>query len=218
MIWLLFLPLLCLACALLFMAVRQVGLHLASLSWVPTQGVLLERGIAEEFTPGTDQARVGAASRFTGRFIYAWEGRQYSSDQVSFSLAKSRALGGPGVWDEGLSDAMGEGGGLVSLWVNPRNPQQAVLVRDIRWMEVGFCLGLGLLLLWVSVSVLFGGPPSSTPPMFSWRTVGLMWAVGLPFVVLVPLLWRDGHPVWAFMAAIPLLLAIYGTGYGITQR
>lgn len=215
-IWLIFLPLLALGCALLAMAGRQVGLHIASLSWVPAHGVLLERGVAQEYDPATGNSKIGAASRFTGRFAYEWEGRSFVSEQVSFSLAKSRNFGRFGRWDDRLDEALGEPGGAVSLWVDPAKPQHAVLMRDIRWSEVGLCLGIGLLLLWVGVSVLFGDP-SLDPAAFSWRRVGVMWLVGGALAVLVPLLWRDGHPVWAIVMAVPLLLAIHGTVHGLRQ-
>lgn len=218
MIWVFFLPFLLIGLGLLVLAGMNVAKHLSALSWTPVQAVLLERGVALEKN-SSGGAKIGGTSRQTGKFSYRWNQQTYESTQLSFSAAMTRSVGmTPDDWDARLDAALGEPGGTFTAWVNPRNPGDAVALRDIRWLEVGLQVIIGLLLVWTSAIFLFGGDPHAAAPAFSWRTVGVMWVVGSMLAVLVPLLWRDGHPVWAIVASLPLLLALYGTAHGLRMQ
>ncbi len=217
MTWIIFIPVLLFGAALLILAAVNVARHVSSLSWLPVPATLLERGV--ELNKGaTSGDSIKAASRYRGKFSYQWQGRSYESTRVSFSRAMTRSVGSSiDDWDQRLSDLLGEVGGTLTVWVNPRAPSQAVLLRDLRWVEIGCLIGLGAILLWIASVFLFGSDLQAAPAVFSWRTVGGMWVAGLYLGILVPLLWRDGHPVWSVVAAIPLLLAINGTLHGMRQ-
>lgn len=215
MYWLMFLPFLVIGVVLLGLAVMKVTQHLRAQSWQPVQATLLERGVAtEKNSSGGD--RIGGTSRLSGAFAYQWQGKRYESDRLSFSTAKTRSMGiNPDDWDARLDAILGSPGNVFTAWVNPLAPAEAVALRDLRWLEIGAMLGFGLPLVWLSAALLFGGDPHQATAAFSWRVVGVMWGVGLLLGVLSPLLWRDGHQVWAAFAALPLMLAMYGTVHGL---
>ncbi len=215
MIWLFFLPFLLIGIVLLGLCVMKVAQHLQAQSWQPVQATLLERGVELETNASGDE-KIGGAASLSGAYAYQWQGRRYKSSRLSFSSAKTRSMGmDPDDWDARLDKLMGEPGNTFQVWVNPAAPAEAVALRDLRWLEIGAMAGFGLLLVWLSAIFLFGGDPHRATAAFSWRTVGVMWLVGAYLGVLVPLLWRDGHPVWAVLCALPLLLAMYGTMHGI---
>ncbi|SFV01752.1 DUF3592 domain-containing protein [Pseudoduganella namucuonensis] len=216
MVWLImFVPFLLIGVFLLGLAALKIAQHLDAQSWQPVRATLLERGIAVEQNAGGGD-RPGGASRVSGAFSYQWQGKRYESSRLSFFTAKTRAMGyAPDDWDARLDAIVGEPGGAFTAWVNPLDPAEAVALRDLRWLEVGAMVGFGLLLVWLCSALLFGGDPHQAAAGFSWGTVGVMWIVGLLLGVLCPLLWRDGHPVWAALTALPLMLAVYGTGHGL---
>jgi len=217
MTWIIFIPVLLFGAALLILAAVTVARHLSSLSWLPVPATLLERGVERNHGSSSGD-NIKAAARHSGKFAYQWQGRSYESTRVSFSSAMTRSVGSSiDDWDQRLSALLGEVGGTLSVWVNPRAPSQAVALRDLRWVEIGCQIGLGAILLWLASVFLFGTDPQAAQAVFSWRTVGAMWVAGLYLGILVPLLWRDGHPVWSVFAAIPLLLAINGTLHGMRQ-
>ncbi len=217
MIWLFFLPFLLFGIALLGLAAMKVTQHLDAQSWQPVRATLLERGVAtEKNASGSD--RIGGAARISGAYAYQWQGKRYESNRLSFFSAKTRSTGiDLDDWDARLATLIGAPGNTFYAWVNPRAPSEAVVLRDLRWLEIGAMVGVGLLLVWLSAAFLFGADPHQTAPAFSWRAVGIMWVVGLLLAVLCPLLWRDGHPVWAGITGIPLMLAVYGTAYGLLR-
>jgi hypothetical protein len=215
MIWLFFLPFLLIGIVLLGLAVMKVAQHIGALAWQPVQATLLERGVDnEQSSSGGD--KIGGGARQNGAFAYQWQGKRYQSAQLSFSSMMTRSMGmDPDDWDARLDRLLGEPGHTFTAWVNPAAPAQAVALRDLRWLEIGAMVGIGLLLVWLSAIFLLGGDPHRDTAAFSWRTVAVMWVVGSMLAVLVPLLWRDGHPVWAVLAAVPLMLVLYGTAYGM---
>lgn len=212
---LLFGPVLLGGLAALALAAVLVARHLASLHWQPVSALLLERGVQQDARPGGTRS----TQRLAGRFAYEWQGQQRESTQISFSLMKSStrgmALDG---WDARLDAYLGPPGGQIQAWVDPGDPAQAVALRDIRWLEVGLLTGFGFLLTWAGWLFVRGRDLHQEKPVFSWRTVATVGTFGLLPGVYAPLLWRDGHPVWALVAALPLLLALYGTGHGIRHR
>jgi hypothetical protein len=210
-----FLPFLLIGIVLLCLAVWKVTEHLQAQAWQPVQATLLERGVEREKSASGSE-RIGGTARLSGAFSYQWQGKRYKSDRLSFSTARTRSMGmDPDDWDARLDALLGAPGGTFTAWVNPSAPGDAVALRDLRWLEMGALIGFGLPLVWLTTALMFGADPHRSTAAFSWRTVGVMWLVGLMLAVLCPLLWRDGHPVWAALAACPLMLALYGTVHGV---
>ena len=218
MIWLLFGAVLAFGLTLLVLAGRQVAWHLASQQWQAAPAQLLERGVDVDRAPASI-SRTGTTARLTARYAYDWQGQRFESDRLSFSLMRADPRADAiDDWNQRLGARLGHGSDVLQVWVNPQDPTQAVLLRDLRWFELGILLGFGLLLTWVGWLFLAGRDPHGDKPAFSWRTVGVMALLGLGLAVLAPLLWRDGHPVWAAASLLPLLLALYGTCYGLLAR
>ncbi len=89
-------------------------------------------------------------------------------------------------------------------------------MADIRWSEIAIYLGFGFLLVWIGVLFLFGmNKQAPTTPQFSWRSVAIMGVIALPLLLLVPLLWRDQHGVWAAIMTLPAWLALHGVVHGL---
>lgn len=210
-IWLLFLPIFLFGIFLLGLAGRMISLHLQALAWQPVNATLLAR-YAEH-----DSQKIGRASRHGGKFSYVWQDRNYESTQLSFSLMYTRSPGSAiDDWDDKLHARIGSTGQPFTAFVNPKHPAEAVALRDVRWVEVAIYLGFGLLLFWVGYLFLFRMQDKpNQPAAFSWRAVAIMSAIGLPLLVLAPLLWRDEHGVWAVVVCLPTLLALHGVVHGL---
>jgi hypothetical protein len=213
-IWLLFLPLLLFGIFLLGLTVQMINAHLQALSWQPVNATLLAR-YAEH-----DSQKLGRASRHGGKFSYVWQDRVYESTQLSFSRMYASSAGSQiDDWDARLHATIGSPGQQFTARVNPDNPTEAVALSAVRWVEVAIYLGFGLLLVWASYLFLVGMQrPQNQPAVFSWRAVAIMSAIGLPLLVLSPLLWRDQHGVWAVVVALPALLALHGVVHGLRLR
>lgn len=218
MTWLFFGPFLIIGIALLLLAGMTVARHLAAQSWQPVQATLLERDVEVERNRSGSE-RVDGGTRYSARYVYQWQGKKYESTRVSLSSAMSKGADMmPDDWNERIDGALGNPGGTLTVWVDPAHPNDALVLRDIRWLETGIEIIFGLLLIWASSLFLFGYDPHAASAGFSWRTVAITWTIGMPLAVIVPLLWRDNHQVWAVLAALPLLLALYGTVYGLRAR
>jgi hypothetical protein len=210
-----FAPFLAVGLALCAYAAYLVTQHLASQSWQATPAVLLGQGEAKELTSSGTEA-MGGTSRIAGRYSYVWQGQTYQSDRLIFSQMKTREWGvDTDGWDAKLEAMLPALGGAFTVWVDPRRPQQAVMLRDIRWLELGAMVAIGLLLVVSSSVMLWGAGPHAAPAGFSWKSVALTAAIGIPLAGLALLLWRDGHPVWAAVATLPLLLALIGLCNGL---
>jgi cytochrome bd-type quinol oxidase subunit 2 len=77
---------------------------------------------------------------------------------------------------------------------------------------------IGMFLILSSSIMLWGADTQAAQAAFSWKTVGLMTAVGVPLAGLAFLLWRDGHPVWAIFSCLPLLFALIGLYNGLFRQ
>jgi hypothetical protein len=218
MVYVFFMPFLAIGLALCAYATYLVMLHVASQSWLATPAVLLSQGEAKEIT-SSGAVAIGGTSRMAGLYSYAWQGQTYQSDGLSFSQMKTREWGADADgWDAKLRAMLPEAGGQFTVWVNPKQPSQAVMLRDIRWLELGAMVAIGLLLVVSSSAMLWGGDPHAAARGFSWKSVALMAAVGIPLAGLALLLWRDGHPIWAASACLPLLLALIGLYNGLFRQ
>ena len=198
--------------AAMLIAGWQIVSHLRAQHWEMQSAVL-------ESLQTRDSSRSGSSlsartSRVEGRYRYQFAGREYVGERLSFSIVRSNGFDD---WDEQLRETLGAEGGAINILVNPDNPAESVALADIRWAEFGAILlfaagmgGGGCLLL--SIALTDGRRPrllAKTPPVIvvRGRTVILMWLLAPIFGTLAWLLWRDGHGIWAGVAAVQLLLA-----------
>ena len=118
--------------------------------WQPVQAQLESAGY--ETHSGDDSNTYEAYARYT----YEFGGRRYSNDRVGISSGADNI--GDYQTDTGnrLASAM-RNGGLITVYVNPEDPQNSIVDRSLRWGLLGFKsifmltfggVGLGLL-LWV---------------------------------------------------------------------
>lgn len=196
----------------LLIAGWQIVSHLRAQHWVAQPAIL--ESVQTSDSPRSGSSLSARTSRVEGRYRYQFAGREYVSERLSFSIVRSSGLDD---WDEQLRQSLGAAGGTISVLVNPDNPTESVALDAIRWAEVGATLlfaasmgGGGCLLL--SIAVGKGRRPPhrvKTPPVIvvRGRTVILMWLLAPVFGTLAWLLWRDGHGIWAGVAAVQLLLA-----------
>ena len=71
-----------------------------------------------------------------GHFDYRYNGRSYTGEQVSYYSGSDNI----GSWHSEMEQKIriAAGQGRLTAWVNPDNPQESYLVRDIRWAKLGF--------------------------------------------------------------------------------
>lgn len=159
--------------------------------------------------------------RLEARYHYDWQGQRHRAERVG--------LDEPGHsdnldcwardWSERLARAQGEGETLTA-WVDPAQPDRALLDRSLRWpvllLHLPFALdftGLGLLAGWLGVAILrrraagAEPPPLQVPPWALLALFGLLWC-GL-CTPLTLLFWLSA-PGW-----VSALLALLFNGVGL---
>lgn len=206
------LPFILLGLAALLVGFYPVGQHLRSLHWSPAAGHLL----ALDDVEGQQDIAESDVSRMEGSFSYEWQGRTLRSRQITFGLMRDNLDDG---WREFVSERLGKPGQPITVWVNPAHPEEAVAIRDIRWIEVGlafvgaFGFGAGgLALLWMNFRK--HGPEKPAAERFSWPLVLGLLATSPVWLTLATLLWRDGRPVWALVSTLPVMVAVNGVRVG----
>jgi hypothetical protein len=193
--------------AVLCAALWQLARHVDAQRWQPV--------VAEVVALGADTDRRHRTQRSTGELRYAVNGQTHTTTQLSFAWARDRALDD---WWAQIAEGLAAPGERVTVWVNPRDPADAVFERGIRWPELGLMLALGALCTWAGAHFLmaWGAPTAADAvPAFSWRTVGGFGLVGALGLGLALLLWRDGYRIWAALACAPALLTAVGVVNGL---
>jgi hypothetical protein len=161
-------------------------------------------------------------------YAYTWEGRKLTSSRVG-SL-RFRGSSEVDDWDDRIADALATAYAEkmpVTAWVNPDEPSEAMLDREVRWMLIlvlmPFSIGIAALGIWGFLA--FGaraigwdwrieGRPLLRPPVRSalanWA-VALGWnAVAIPIALLaIPDLYSRGEWLAVVLLAIfPLIGAL----------
>lgn len=196
------LPFVLLGAAALLVTLWQIGSHLRSLGWVEHPALLQAAGTSED--------KLEETSRREARYTYELNGKTYTGTRIAFSLIRSDGLDD---WDERVAEYLGAPGRMIQIWVNPNDPTESVVVRDIRWAEFGaallFAFGMGAGGLALLVKACSNGP-AATPakPTVKLGTVIACWFFAPLFGTLAWLLWRDGHVVWAVVASLQIVVAI----------
>jgi hypothetical protein len=104
------------------------------------------------------------------RYRYLVNGQAYESTRVGLLDQGSDNIGS---WHEdwhGLLEQSRLSGRPIKIWVNPRQPQEALIDRDIRWPKLFFLIpfatlfpAVGLITLWVFVKLLVSPLNPSKP-------------------------------------------------------
>lgn len=178
--------------------------------------------------------------RAEGRYRYTFEGREYASERLGIS-----PLGGSdnvGDWQEEIAARLDEArasGKPITVWVNPANPSEAAVDREIRWPMVVFLSpfaiafgGIGVAALVAAFFVGRGGKDGPERTAAGRRaaraargrpnqmTLGGLWgftlvwnAIAFPIAILaVPEIIEDGEWVGLLVLLFPLigLLMLWG--------
>lgn len=202
------------------LAFWQISNHVRALSWIGHPAVLQTLG--SEYAP-SHYMRIQHTSRIEGSYTYSVDGRSYTSKQITFSKVHAYRLDD---WDEWVAGELGEPGNAITIWLNPKNPAESVARRDMRWGEFGayliFAFGMGCGgVFFLTGAFARGGSAaraSAKPPRVKLKTVIIMWLLAPLFGMLAWLLWRDGHPIWAGVVSLQILLTLNaGYQYGVQQ-
>ncbi len=209
---------------LVFYIYSHVGIfhHIRSRNWVLTPAELIPDSFYEERE--TDHrsddprsfGRVGPQimSKFVAEYRYEYQGRSYTHNRLSFYDNKSYVLGGDTYW-KNIAEQLTKNDGRFEVYVNPDNPQEAVVVREIRWLAAGgyfavgfFLVFLGLLGLFPSIAATGAASPQSA--QLNIRVVVAFIVVGCNAALVSPLLWRDKYFLLAVLAWLPVILGLNG--------
>lgn len=201
-------------------AVWQLSGHLRAQGWVEHPAVLESLGSHHAKTNSAIRSR---SSRLEGSYRYTWEGRAYVGERIAFSQVHAYGLDD---WDEDIAAALGEPGNTITIWVNPADPAESVVIRDMRWGEFGayllFVFGMGgggaFFLHGALTSHRPRPPAKAKPPRVKLKTVIILWLLTPLFGMLAWMLWRDGHPVWAGLLALQWPLTLNASYQYVVQR
>lgn len=141
---------LCLLLPLSFLVVpetRSVGKSIASLWWERGEAQIISVEIKSKYSESS------VLYRTTGEYRYEWAGQTYTSSQLFFGPGYDNV----GRYHQRIYQELNRSkarNSPVTVWINPRHPDRAVLYRGIRLEMLGIKLGLlivfgpiGLLLL-----------------------------------------------------------------------
>lgn len=103
-------------------------------SWTPHQGKVLTSHLDHR-----NDSDGGTVYRAKGEFEYVWKGQIYTSDKLDFSVGyDSHKAYHKGIVSQ-LRHAKSNKN-YLRIYVNPKNPNEAVMLRRIRWGMVVFAI------------------------------------------------------------------------------
>ncbi len=111
--------------------------------------VVVQAKVEEADLRASRGSKGGTTYSAEGAYRYAFGGRDYTSRQLGFSF-----VGGSdnvGNWQENMADFLRDAkasGQTIPVFVNPEDPKEAVVDRDVRWGMIAF---MGIF------AVMFGG-------------------------------------------------------------
>lgn len=137
--------------------------HYESSSWVQVPATLASLTIDTEFavakaTKGSTQST--PVYRLDGRYYYHYAGQQFSSTSISYYQGHDNI----GQWHFNTKQRLQEASieGRLTAWVNPKQPHQSYLVREIRVKY--FVMGTALFTLFSSIALAFVVVPRLLAP------------------------------------------------------
>ncbi len=117
-------------------------------SWTPVEATILSTNLDSS----TDDEGSTTYS-VSGRFSYRWQGRTLTHDQVSFDAGSDNIGSFHQDAYSTLSEAK-QAGQTLTAWVDPDNPERAVIFRDIRWGMVLFLFMFTLVFSGVGAGIM----------------------------------------------------------------
>ena len=126
-------------------ALKPIGLATYSLTWEQIDCRILESGVAQHYDED------GYTYSVEVSFEYDWAGQTYVSNRFDFSEMRTGGQKG-----KRAIAARYEVGSIQRCWVNPNNPERAVISRAIGWLPFAMFLFSGLF-VGVGALLMFGG-------------------------------------------------------------
>jgi len=117
--------------------------------WAPVEIVVLDANLKVSRGDDSDTYRA------TGTFQYTWNGQNYTSDKILLSRGSDSDRKFHNNIVRQMRSAKSRPGSMVA-YVNPKEPGQAVLHRDIRWNMVGFMTIFSLIFGGVGAGIIAG--------------------------------------------------------------
>lgn len=133
-----------------FKVVPDVAEWQAMKAWQPVSAQVLAAGLQEH--RGDDSTTYEA----TGRYRYSYDGRDYESERVALSGGADNL----GDFQQQLAAQLQQAqasGETVVAWVNPEQPQEAVISRELRLGQLAFFIVFGLVFAAVGIGVIAAG-------------------------------------------------------------
>lgn len=135
---------------LAFKVVPDVAEWQAMKAWQPVPAQVLVAELQEH--RGDDSTTYEA----TGRYRYSYGGRDYESDRVALGSGADNLGDFQQDLAAQLQRAQGSGE-TVTAWVNPEQPAQAVINRELRLGQLAFFIAFGLVFAVVGIGVIAAG-------------------------------------------------------------
>ncbi|MBT8140947.1 MAG: DUF3592 domain-containing protein [Gammaproteobacteria bacterium] len=133
-----------------FFALKNLAASLQASSWVETPAQVVSADL--KVNHGDDSTTYKA----TGSFRYQFNGKTYTSGKLYFGFGSDNV----GSFHQDLVNDMRRSQSRqqsMSAWVNPDNPSEAVLIKDVRWGLFGLMMlfpllfgGVGAGIMWIA--------------------------------------------------------------------
>ncbi|MDO8344926.1 MAG: DUF3592 domain-containing protein [Cellvibrio sp.] len=196
-------------------------------SWPQVEAHLLEAGLSVNRGDDSDTYQV------TARYTYRYQIQDYTSERVAIMGGSDNI----GDFQQDLArhlELAHRTGRPIPVWVNPENPSDAVLNRELRWNMLGFKMifvlvfggvGIGLMVFTLKAKVgATNHPESASKPWLAqqeWassevtcNSKGSLWLIwgfaliwnliSLPATLAVPEEWADGNKLILIALIFPL--------------
>lgn len=122
-----------------FLNLQQVGEWYAMQQWAAVPGDIRSVDLKESRSDGSSTYRA------TARFTYTYNGHHYTGSRASLHSDESDNIGS---FQQDTANALKQyqsRQGNVTVYVNPDNPKDSILIRDFRWGLFTFKLLFGLI-------------------------------------------------------------------------
>ncbi len=123
----------------------------AARTWVETPCRIVEAELKE--SRDSESTSYQAA----GRYVYQWDGKEYGADRVSLVGGSDNVGDYQQRVHRQMQRAMRERRGEAVCYMNPRDPEQSVLVRELRPEQLALLSLFALLFPLVGAGVSYGG-------------------------------------------------------------